>query len=150
MPDLPSCFPPCFRFLHYSVYPVPDDRVHHHIENRGGQRVALRHASLVLVVLRALRIVLSFKTQFIAFRIIILLIFSETHMNEIEKKISCVYILQYCLSLEGHIYPVNYLVTSICVSISDISIYTYICTCYFLDYFTFQHYHYHSYYPFQS
>ena len=39
--SLPSCFSLFLSLVDYPVYPVSDDRVHHHIEDGGGKRVAL-------------------------------------------------------------------------------------------------------------
>ena len=41
--SLPSCLSLLHNLCHQPLYPVPDDRVHYHIENCGGQRVALRN-----------------------------------------------------------------------------------------------------------
>ena len=46
--SLPSRFSLFFSLVDYPVYPVSDDRVHHHIENGGGQWVALRDPPLPL------------------------------------------------------------------------------------------------------
>ena len=47
MPALQSRLTTCFRVFYDYLHPVPDNRVHYHIEYVGGQRVALCHASLL-------------------------------------------------------------------------------------------------------
>ena len=45
MPTLLSTLAPLFRDLYHQLHPVPHQRIHHHIEYGGGERISLRHST---------------------------------------------------------------------------------------------------------